>query len=357
MWPYGDWLLCFISSESDYVPFHFCVYYEEENSSDTLTLGLSTKDTFKLFLCTRQTMETSSSSSSHEAGEGPQLHMEGHEDLDLLKQEIAEASTEEKKLSTNSSALQSSLTSLPDDEHPSELGESMHEDIELGDDESLVEDCQEEEEEKEDAEQETSPEDSTETSQDLPKDKEEEDTSAEDPVVQRPPSPIDESSWVLVDERQVESEESERTESAIDSELLNTLVYRKFIASRDLTQKLVEIGLGAVLSDKDSLNSPDMCKSIVFIHASSVTDGDDEEGQEGELPFPLRPTANAWAGVYAGAKVNVGVEEQAGLYVASVRVWHRDLLSALSALQSLVQSTGMISYADVDVPSLLARAA
>ncbi|XP_042209286.1 uncharacterized protein LOC121857342 isoform X2 [Homarus americanus] len=261
----------------------------------------------------------------------PEPHLEMTQDLELLAQEIAEAAVDDEKRSSHNP---SPTPTQPECEEAAE-NEDEHRPKDGGRDEVVDED-----EEK-----------------------------GERP---RSNSPVDEASWVLVDaEDETEICRLTHEESQRKSPEQKFSVFRKFLARADLRQKLADIGLscdaeGNSNEQQDVLSMQDIivsCSESMVICDMPQVGEQPELGEEELCPqvflkdLPDCPKLSGWHGTFSGAQVVVEVERQGGLVVAGVRVCHDDLLSALASLQHLVTSTGLVSYADVDVPSLLARAA
>lgn len=276
-------------------------------------------------------------SSNIEIIECREPHLEASQDLELLAQEIAEAAVEDERKSRTPSP--SPPQTLPSSECET----------------ATREDSSEEEQEEEEEDDDDDEEGLDKCEDDLSQLEEETTDNA------RPSSPVDEASWVLVDAADDEARKSEFPEQKFS-------VYRKFLARGDLRQKLADLGF---LSDPTAEASGDdgqteqslqnlvmsCSESMVICDLPQEGEGEDSTGQvfiKDALDGPGMPS---WRGSIAGATVEVEVERRGGLMVAAVTVWHRDLLSALNSLRSLVSSAGLVSYADVDVTSLLARAA
>lgn len=274
-------------------------------------------------------------SSNIEIIECREPHLEASQDLELLAQEIAEAAVEDERKSRTPSP--SPPQTLPSSE------------CEAATREDSPEEEQKEQEDDDDDEGLDKCED------DLSQLEEE----ATDNV--RPSSPVDEASWVLVDAADDEARKSEFPEQKF-------CVYRKFLARGDLRQKLADLGF---LSDPNAQASGgdgqkeqsfqnlvmSFSESMVICDLPQEGEGEDSTDQVFTKDSPDGPGMPCWRGSITGATVEVEVERRGGLMVAAVTVWHRDLLSALNSLRSLVSSAGLVSYADVDVTSLLARAA
>ncbi|XP_045125809.1 uncharacterized protein LOC123513056 [Portunus trituberculatus] len=280
-------------------------------------------------------------SSNIEIIECREPHLEASQDLELLAQEIAEAAVEdERKSRTPSPSPPQTLPSLA---------------CEAATREDSPEEDQEEEEKEEDDDDDDDDEGLDKCEDDLTQLEEE----AADKV--RPSSPVDEASWVLVDATDDEACNSEFPEQKFS-------VYRKFLARGDLRQKLADLGFftdpTAEASGDDRLTEQSLqnlvmscSESIVICDLPEEGEGEDSTGQVFIKDSPDGPGMPSWRGSIAGATVEVEMERRGGLMVAAVTVWHRDLLSALNSLRNLVSSAGLVSYADVDVTSLLARAA
>lgn len=282
----------------------------------------------------------------------PEPQLEATQDLELLAQEIAEAAVEEeRKLSRTPSP--SPPASPP---HSFEEAEAATDD-ESDEDESEEDESEEDELEEEESEEETD-DDDLECDDDLTHLEEESSENL------RSSSPVDEASWVLVDAADGEESKTEFPEQKFS-------VYRKFLARGDLRQKLADLGFTCDVAQQasapaaNSQQEPDLqnlvvscSESIVICHLPQEGDGKEESASQVLIKnSPDAPRIPSWRGTVSEGTVSVEVERQGGLVVAAVTVRHRDLLSALTSLRSLVASTGLVSYADVDVPSLLARAA
>ncbi|XP_069177207.1 uncharacterized protein [Procambarus clarkii] len=273
----------------------------------------------------------------------PEPHLEATQDLELLAQEIAEAAVEEKR-SSNTSSPTPSQQSLSELESTEETDKEKNE------------------------EGQTERGGTREESIDVDEEK------GERP---RSDSPVDEASWVLVDaEVEIDNSRQNDEDSQRRPPEYKFSVFRKFLARGDLRQKLTDIGLTCDPSSEpqaeqdDSLKQQDVLslqelvvscsESMVICDMPKVGEEEEEDDSQLELflkDLPDCPKLSGWRGTFSGAQVVVVVERQGGLVVAGVTVRHIDLLSALASLQQLVTSTGLVSYADIDVPSLLARAA
>lgn len=97
------------------------------------------------------------------------------------------------------------------------------------------------------------------------------------------------------------------------------VVTRKYIGGVDLAEKLLSLGFQAV-------------------------EGGDEADDDG---------SQQWSGPYKNATVAVSARLRCGLLVASVRAESDALLLGLTALQSLIEDTGLLSYANCSLPALL----
>ncbi|XP_053626863.2 uncharacterized protein [Cherax quadricarinatus] len=278
-----------------------------------------------------------------EISECPEAHLETTQDLELLAQEIAEAAVEERRSSNTPSPT------------PTQLSPTQPE-------------CEEVEDKIKDEEDQRL--------QGGARDKS--DLDEEKGERSRSESPVDEASWVLVS-GEVEIDNGRLNEEARQRKPpeCKCSIFRKFLARGDLRQKLADIGLTCDTQsehDVDSLHHQDVfsvqdivvscSESMVICNMPQpqVVEEDEEEEEEHKPQVFLKdlpdcPKLGGWSGTFSGAQVMVEVELQGGLVVAGVTVMHSDLLSALVSLQHLVTSTGLVSYADIDVPSLLARAA
>ncbi|KAG0719078.1 hypothetical protein GWK47_051221 [Chionoecetes opilio] len=269
-------------------------------------------------------------SSNIEIFECQEPHLEATQDLELLAQEIAEAAVEdERKLSRTPSP------SPPPTVPCSEVCETA----------TREESSEEEEEDGLDKCEDDLTHLDTDMAENL-----------------RSSSPVDESSWVLVDATEDEERKAEFPEQKFS-------VFRKFLVRGDLRQKLGDLGF---MSDATPQASADdgqrelSLQNLVMSCSESMVicnlpkEGDTEEEDSSQVFIKDSPNGfgmPSWRGTVSGAMVEVEMERQGGLLVAAVTVWHCDLLSALTSLRNLVSSAGLVSYADVDVPSLLARAA
>ncbi|XP_037794048.1 uncharacterized protein LOC119589519 [Penaeus monodon] len=265
----------------------------------------------------------------------PEPQLEVTQDLELLAQEIAEAAVEEEE-----------------EEENEEEEEEEREGFRRETSQSPILLC----DQTEDTCKENTKEDTVTTIEER---MEEEGTKEEDK--QRSASPVDETSWVLVD---AEDENGRATKGPNDSPDLKYNLLRKFLVAGDLRQKLTDAGL--VCDEEDTEGDADeglrdsmvmSCSESMVICDLPQTAGDEETTSLHLKNFPDCSNKSDWRGTFAGARVEVEVERKGGLQVAAVRVWHVDLLSALASLQSLANTAGLVSYADVDVTSLLARAA
>lgn len=272
----------------------------------------------------------------------PEPQLEVTQDLELLAQEIAEAAVEEDE----------------EEEEEDEEAEDEQEAIRRESSQSPVLLCGQTED--------TCRGDAREDAVTVIEERmEEEGTKEEDK--QRSASPVDETSWVLVD---AEDENGRTAKGPNDSPDLKYNLLRKFLVAGDLRQKLTDAGLvcdeeeeeeeedNAGDADEGLRDSMVMsCSESMVICDLPQTAGDEESTALNLKNFPDCSKKSDWRGTFAGARVEVEVERKGGLQVAAVRVWHVDLLSALASLQSLANTAGLVSYADVDVTSLLARAA
>ncbi|XP_042870095.1 uncharacterized protein LOC122251918 [Penaeus japonicus] len=267
----------------------------------------------------------------------PEPQLEVSQDLELLAQEIAEAAVEEEE----------------EEEEEEEVEEAKEG---IGRETSPVPPVvlcvpTEEETYREDAKDDTAT---------LVQERSEEEEDAREGDKQRSASPVDETSWVLVD---AEEEDCRTTKGPDDNPDLKYNLLRKFLVAGDLRQKLTDAGL--VCDEEDNGGDADeelkdmvmSCSESMVICDLPQMDGDEDSPSLQLKNFPDCSKKSGWRGTFAGARVEVEVERKGGLQVAAVRVWHVDLLSALSSLQSLANTAGLVSYADVDVTSLLARAA
>lgn len=270
----------------------------------------------------------------------PEPRLESSQDLDLLAQEIAEAAVEEERRGSNSSSP--SPPQLQDTNISCEMTTEKHE---------LTSDDRQELEQYEDF--------------------------AQDDEVHRQEgrsqSPVDEASWEIVDAEEEHSDLKEINGNTQQSPAQNYSIVRKFLARQDLWQKLKDIGMVCdVCSEESMILDPNTEHSrsisdlsgscsesmvICDIPQDIAEAGNNEVLHQLLRELPEGPKLPTWEGTIAGAKVVIELERQGGLLVASVRVNHTDLLSALSSLQELASSAGLVSYADVDVQSILARAA
>lgn len=285
----------------------------------------------------------------------PEPHLEATQDLELLAQEIAEAAVDDEKRSSPTPSP------TPVQHHPEEAaGKESADKDKIDDNDQAPRD--------DDGGDSVKGEDGDDSI----------DAEGEKEKKKRSHSPVDEASWVLVDaEDDDESSQLKEGESGRDSPEKKFSVFRKFLARGDLRQKLADIGLTSdnsndaqAVDDKGSDEPQGVTlKDLVMSCSESMVICDLPQEGEPEVvgedlacqlflkDLPECPKLSGWQGTFSGAKVTVEVERQGGLLVAGVKVWHVDLLSALASLQDLVTSTGLVSYADVDVPSLLARAA
>ncbi|XP_068233835.1 uncharacterized protein [Palaemon carinicauda] len=287
----------------------------------------------------------------------PEPHLEVSQDLELLAQEIAEAAVEEERRSPQSSSPTPSQSQMSDFSCDEML------------DAEKIPDTEKFESDK---------------AEDVSA-KEEENVSKNKRERGRSQSPVDETSWEIVDSVDEESVPCE--EDNIKNPVQNHCIVRKFLGSQDLWQKLKDMGMVCDMCNDQSMYSTDSQSEDVSSLRLSGSNNDltlsctesmvicdmpqqdeeqpeeeEEEEEESQCPLPLRnspdtPTLPSWKGRVAGATVVVELESMGGLLVASVRVNHTDLLSALASLQQLAASAGLVSYADVDVQSILARAA
>ncbi|XP_071522866.1 uncharacterized protein [Panulirus ornatus] len=284
----------------------------------------------------------------------PEPHLEATQDLELLAQEIAEAAVDDEKRSSPTPSP------TPVQHHREEAaGKESADKDKIDDDDQAPRD--------DDGDDSVKGEDEDDSVQ----------AEGEKEEKKRSHSPVDEASWVLVDAEDDENSQLKEGESGRESPEKKFSVFRKFLARGDLRQKLADIGLTSdnsndaqAVDDKGSDEPQGVTlKDLVMSCSESMVicdlpqEGEHEVGGE-DLACqlflkdpPECPKLSGWQGTFSGAKVTVEVERQGGLLVAGVKVWHVDLLSALASLQNLVTSTGLVSYADVDVPSLLARAA
>lgn len=283
----------------------------------------------------------------------PEPHLEVSQDLELLAQEIAEAAVEEERRSSTSSSPTPSQFNMPD----FSCEEILDAKAEVGVQEQAEVGVQEQEEG-------TVP----------------DNVSKKKRERGRSQSPVDEASWEIVDS--VDELSVTRDEDTITNPAQSHCIVRKFLGSHDLWQKLKDLGMVCDICNDQSMNSTDNPSEDVsgFLGLPSSTsdltvsctesmvicdmpqDEEQQVGEEGQCPLPLRNTPDSprlpsWKGRVAGATVVVELERLGGLLIASVRVNHTDLLSALASLQQLAASAGLVSYADVDIQSILARAA
>ncbi|CAL4106088.1 unnamed protein product [Meganyctiphanes norvegica] len=158
---------------------------------------------------------------------------------------------------------------------------------------------------------------------------------------------MDEASWVMVDadaeDLSIHTDNDAITESENAAKL--KCVFRKFLGSHEMSDKMLELGLTCDNAQESSSQQIEMSDSGM------------ENSETFLKTLEETPKITIWKGEFAGAKVCVEGESKGGLLVADVRLWHTDLLQALTALKNLANKAGLISYADVDVSSLLARAA
>ncbi|XP_064108235.1 uncharacterized protein LOC135216711 [Macrobrachium nipponense] len=288
----------------------------------------------------------------------PEPHLEVSQDLELLAQEIAEAAVEEERRSSTSSSPTPSQFHMPDFSSDEMLEADNLTDTEKPGSAKAEVGLQEQEEG-------TVPDNVSKKKRDRG----------------RSQSPVDEASWEIVDSVDELSVSRDEDEDTVTSPAQNHCIVRKFLGSHDLWQKLKDLGM--VCDICNDMNSSDnqsedvsgfpglpnsandltvSCSESMVICDMPQEDEEQPAVEEGQCPLPLRnipdnPLLPSWKGRVAGATVVVELERLGGLLIASVRVNHTDLLSALASLQQLAASAGLVSYADVDIQSILARAA
>lgn len=280
----------------------------------------------------------------------PEPHLEATQDLELLAQEIAEAAVEEERRSSNTSSPTPSQSQVSEMSCELISSEDTKETISVSREGFEVEEPVSGREGRQERGRSHSPVD-------------------------------DEASWEIVDAEEEHPDVTENDVKIKPAAEQNSMIVRKFIGSHDLWQKLKEIGMVCDACSDYSMDSDDnsggdnnqplgvnnllvSCSESMVI--CDMPQGDQQAGdaEDTEMPHqlllrdvPEGAKLPTWHGTIAGAMVVVELERLGGLLVASVRVTHTDLLSALASLQQLTTSVGLVSYADVDVPSLLARAA